>query len=124
MTTCLSSVRSRTSLEEQEIETETLSRLLQGFSLSLIEKNKGVVLPRIKLELREMTGLGLLNERGRQNAMVKASTTHIPNLEQPAPNNAVYGYKALQDPGYSSGARVVVFTSRRLLLVMGSILMD
>lgn len=82
MTTCLSSERSRTSLiDEQEIETKTLLRSLRGFSFSLIEKDKGVVWPRTKVELRKELGLGLLNERRTQNVIFNASTTDVPNLK-------------------------------------------
>jgi hypothetical protein len=75
MTTCLSRVRSRTVLrDEQEIETKTFLRL-QGFCFLLIGNDKGVV-PGRKVELREVTGPLLLTKKGWHNAIFKASTTN------------------------------------------------
>lgn len=68
MTTCLSRVRSRTVLrDEQLIETDRFLRL-HVFGFLFTEKDEGVV-PRRKVELREFTGPLLLTKKGWHNAI-------------------------------------------------------
>jgi len=75
MTTCLSRVRSRTVLRDEQLtETDTFLRL-QVFGFLFTEKDEGVV-PRRKVELREVTGPLLLTTKGWHNAIFKASTNN------------------------------------------------